>query len=99
MDDWGYPDKKDLKKIREWDVVNDLPGLLQFLKSIWWQPAWGFVLTPLETELELHTGGWSGNEDIMEALQANEMFWTLFWYSSERGGHYKFHFYNYTEEK
>lgn len=41
-------------------------------------------------ELRLHTGGWSGNEDIIKALQKNKYFFIFHWYKSERGGHYYF---------
>lgn len=39
--------------------------------------------------LELHTGGWSGNEDIIQALQNNKLFWVN-WEMSRVGGHYYF---------
>jgi hypothetical protein len=41
-------------------------------------------------EYILHTGGWSGHESIINALQKNELFWFLCWKSSHRGGHYVF---------
>ena len=40
--------------------------------------------------LELMTGGWSDNEDIIQALEKNQMFWRLCWEESRRGGYYKF---------
>lgn len=39
--------------------------------------------------LELTTGGWSENEEIINIL-ANTMFWFLWWQESKRGGYYKF---------
>jgi len=39
---------------------------------------------------ELHTGGWSGNEEIIRAMQDNRVWWGMFWESSRRGGHYEF---------
>lgn len=39
--------------------------------------------------LELHTGGWLENEEIIEEL-IQSFFWVLFWQKSERGGHYYF---------
>jgi len=39
--------------------------------------------------LALHTGGWSGNEDIIGELQGT-WFWLMYWTESHRGGHYYF---------
>lgn len=39
--------------------------------------------------LELTTGGWSENEEIIDIL-GNTMFWFLWWQESKRGGYYKF---------
>lgn len=39
--------------------------------------------------LELTTGGWSNNEQIIDEI-ANTMFWFLWWQESKRGGYYKF---------
>lgn len=38
--------------------------------------------------LELTTGGWSENEEIIDIL-ADKMFWLLWWQESKRGGYYK----------
>lgn len=39
--------------------------------------------------LELTTGGWSENEEIIDFL-SDKMFWFLWWQESKRGGYYKF---------
>ena len=39
--------------------------------------------------LELTTGGWSENEEIIDILSTT-MFWFLWWQESKRGGYYKF---------
>lgn len=39
--------------------------------------------------IELTTGGWSENEELIDKL-ANTMFWFLWWNTSKRGGYYKF---------
>ena len=39
--------------------------------------------------LELTTGGWSENEEIIDII-SNKMFWVLWWQESKRGGYYKF---------
>ena len=41
------------------------------------------------TTLELTTGGWSENEEIINTLSST-MFWFLWWQESKRGGYYKF---------
>ena len=41
-------------------------------------------------KLYLSTGGWSGNESVIDALQDNFMFWAMCWAKTERGGHYWF---------
>ncbi len=84
----GYPTDNTLKAISNWPFKDDLPGLIEFLRAAWMYPE-RFV-EGLQS-LELHTGGWSGNEDIIRALQEN-VFWHLYWQRSERGGHHYFEF-------
>lgn len=86
----GYPTKKELKQIRNWPHT-DFPGLMRFIEGIWHWPDWGWSQDG--EHFYLSTGGWSGNEDIIEAMQANTVFWTICWVSSRRGGHYVFRVY------
>lgn len=89
-----YPTEEALLKIKEWDILkwDSLLELLEFIKDEWSYPDY-FVLTGKNVlRLELHTGGWSGNEDIIEALMNNSLFWILYWVKSKRGGHYYFKF-------
>jgi len=84
----GYPTEEELKRIHEWPP-DDLLGLIGFIKGIWWMSEWGVHVTP--ERLRLSTGGWSGNEDIILALQAGlHWFWMKHWESYRRGGHYVF---------
>ncbi len=92
MDDDGYPTEEELAKIRAWPW-QDSAGLMAFIKSIWYLADWGWHEKPGEkgkVHYAISTAGWSGNESLIEAMQANEMFWLLNWKSSRRGGHYEF---------
>jgi hypothetical protein len=94
MDEDGYPDDYDLKIIAEWDVLKQgYEGLLKCIGSIWWGGDCGGFKWRGKW-LELHTWGWSGNEDIIDALQKT-YFWSFFWKKSIRGGHYWFELISY----
>lgn len=84
MNSDGYPTKQELAAIRKWSVM-DLPGYIEYLKEI------GFEVYGLIREDDkyyyLSTGGWSGNESIIGAMESS-MVWMVHWYRSERGGHY-----------
>ena len=81
----GYPEEHELEKIRDWSI-NDIVGLVSYLHELWQYD--DYVKWDGET-LELHTGGWSGNEDIIDALRET-MFWLMCWHRCERGGPYYF---------
>ncbi|MCP4898858.1 MAG: hypothetical protein GY906_17950 [bacterium] len=87
MDSDGYPTEKELQEIRDWPFEK-LPELLPHVKSLWWQADWGW--SEVGGTYNISTAGWSGNEDIIGALQDNTMFWMLYWQKSTRGGHYVF---------
>ena len=81
-----YPDDDELEKIKKWRW-DDSKGLMEYVCDLWRD--YGFIKQD-ENIYELSTGGWSGNEDIIGALQENTMFWAMYWWSSRRGGHYEF---------
>ena len=94
----GYPLEEELEKIKAWDIKKDgVEELLDLIEGCWHWPDCCFVKKTGFThffrkpciKLELHTGGWSGNEEIMGILQSSD-FWILYWVKSERGGHYYF---------
>ena len=92
MDVNGYPDNQDLKTIQEW-YCGDLAGLMDYVKERWKYPEnWEELELTTENKIiyKISTGGWSGNEDLIEALRQNYMFWVHCWVSSRRGGHYEF---------
>ena len=99
MSEYEYPTDEQLDRIRHWQ--QGIRELIEYLWSIWWMPDWGFKSKwgyssfPRRRvlKLELHTGGWSGNESIIEALQENKqgnIFWFMYWERSTKGGHYWF---------
>ncbi len=87
----SYPTDRELKKIRSWPH-DDFIKLMVFVESLWAYAEWGFMRSyeSHKEVLNLSTGGWSGNEEIIDALQKNGMFWSLCWEASRRGGHYIF---------
>jgi len=89
LDNEGYPTEECLEIIRKWDVIEKgTEALVNFIEPLWYFGDWGFIRDG--DKLELHTGGWSGNESIISALEDCHLFWVICWYSSQRGGHYEF---------
>ena len=82
----GYPTEETLEVIRKW-THRDLRGLAEFVCEAWCYPDYAKLDG---RALELHTGGWSGNESLLGALQEQTIFWAMCWRKSERGGHYWF---------
>lgn len=97
MDKDEYPKEDELKKIEQWDY-KDFQGLMAYVEERWKYSNYfeSFDITDPTYKLKfgirykLSTGGWSGNEDIITALQGNAMFWATCWQESKRGGHYIF---------
>jgi hypothetical protein len=84
----GYPTEETLKFIEEYEEPEAPVQLIEFLLSAWHWPDYAKWEPP---NLELHTGGWSGNEMLIQALQSSKsLFWLFYWQKSERGGHYYF---------
>lgn len=86
-----YPSESDLRMIRNWDIMEEgYQGLLEFIEGIWWGGDMGGFRWHGRW-LQLHTFGWSGNEDIVHELRhKTKYFWGLFWRMETRGGHYYF---------
>ncbi len=83
-----YPPDKQLRTIKKWDLTKKpVSELLDYIEPLWEYPD-RFVRK--RHTLYLSTGGWSGNEDIIEALHYNFLFWSMYWFTSRRGGHYYF---------
>ena len=92
LDENGYPDEQSLEQIANWDLgTKDIYGLLDLIKeNTNWADRQIGVKGKRVISFAYHTGGWSGNEDVIEALGRNVFFWSLFWYKSKRGGHFYF---------
>ena len=84
-----YQTEDELNKIIKWPHI-DFKGLMDFVKSIWEYADCGYWTKKGRTYY-ISTGGWSGNEDIIYALQKNKLFWVMCWQQSRRGGHYILH--------
>jgi hypothetical protein len=86
-----YPSESTLKVIREWDLLTyGVDGLLELVRNTWKYESYFRLKGKRVRKLELHTGGWSGNEDILVALEKNTLFFTLYWDKEVRGGHFYF---------
>jgi len=81
-----YPEEDDLKDLREWNA-KDFEGCIQFLKEKW---CWEDYFSLEDGVAHISTGGWSIHEEMVSALQENFVWWSLYWYSTTRGGHYVF---------
>ena len=79
-------ENEQLGLIKVYDLKDGPIPLVKMLREIW---HWPDYFKYADGFLELHTGGWSGNEDTIEVLEGT-MFWFFFWQRSERGGHYYF---------
>ena len=87
MDSDGYPDDQELQRIREWPG-EDFSALMEFVRTLWKWNDWGW--SQQGYKYRISTGGWSGNESLISALEGNMIFWMMCWHQSRRGGHYTF---------
>lgn len=84
----GYPTEAELDRIRTWPPSAGWREAFAFIRTCWWAADWGF--SEQGDAYSLSTGGWSGNEEIITAMMANKLLWTVCWSSVRRGGHYVF---------
>lgn len=87
VDENGYPTSEALLEVARYDVIKQgIHGYLKLIKSLWYYPD-RFILK--KDELYLSTGGWSGNESVIESMRQNFFFFIAHtkW---QRGGHYWF---------
>ncbi len=87
-----YPDRKDLKILKKWDVVRDPIGFIEYVRDI--MPDNGKVTIrrykakdgdKAKVKIFIATGGWSGCEEIVNTIDKT-LFSVFYWKKSERGG-------------
>lgn len=83
-----YPNGDELLRIKEWNAT-DFVGLMEYIRPLWAYSDCGYWEEESD-KYRISTGGWSGNEDIIGAMQENYVWWSLYWMQSSRGGHYMF---------
>ena len=98
----GYPTSEALDYIRNWSIIWGRDGnvtktgeyfgkgkheeLIEYIRSIW---AYNDTIVYEDGLLEIHTVGWSGNEDIIEELRKTDL-WLIKFRCHQTGGHYFF---------
>ncbi|HYE94417.1 MAG TPA: hypothetical protein VEA38_25510 [Terriglobales bacterium] len=98
MSDDRYPTEEELTAVETWDTA-DPAGWLGYISTLWWAADWGWREMPVAEEaftrrpyqaFHVSTGGWSGNEEIISAMQRNRWLWAQIIYGWRIGGHYEF---------
>jgi len=85
FDSDGYPTEETEANIEKWEIT-DPTGWITYARASW-NLHYGQVREEKDS-LQFITGGWSGNESIISAMQRNYALWGLLWQLSERGGLY-----------
>jgi hypothetical protein len=95
LDDEGYPTEEWLSFIKNYRPDNSVT-IMDFVEALidsWYHQAYKLGRKyKNERKLELHTLGWSGNEDIIHAVLSNIYitFAHMKYYQWKTGGHYYF---------
>lgn len=88
-----YPTEDELTMVRNWAFTKpgDFEAFMAYVQSVgmYW-PTKSFGWRQQGRTFWIATGGWSGNEDILEAMQENFIFWSVCWQQTKRGGQYQF---------
>ena len=108
LDADGYPLIETLLTLQTWPLENTINSCLNYLEIAWSQSDYGTVSSPTTEELivlhaksdalylRLATGGWSGNEALLDAFRNNENYlWSATWRLSTHGGVHIFQYVNY----
>lgn len=89
-----YPSEKELNEISQFTFKNtwDIRKFLEKIYDLWHHTYGTYIIEKNKKpkKLILITGGWSGNEDIIDAMAENHVFWESCWVKSIRGGRFEF---------
>jgi hypothetical protein len=92
----GYPTEESLACLAAWPY-QDAEGALDFMAAAWSYPEYvrhglspeEAVVThadPGDAFIRFATGGWSGNESLIDEFRSNQICWAFTWRLSSRGG-------------
>jgi hypothetical protein len=79
-----YPTEAELERVRFWSVTEAL-GWVDYVSGLWeyGEP----YCRRTQRRWYLSTGGWSGNESVIEAMH-DSILWGFAFLAHRRGGHY-----------
>ena len=83
----GYPHEVELQRISEWPWEGGFRSLMDYVHRRWQYADVGYWEQEGD-RFAISTGGWSGNESLVGAMEANMMFQSLCAVSWQTGGHY-----------
>lgn len=86
-DEDGYPEPEEIAAIAEFDGDNPHEWM-DLIRPLWW--AESSLFEHSNGHYWLHTGGWSGNEELVAAMRGHFHWYTGF-RSHHCGGHYHLH--------
>lgn len=88
LDDDGYPTEDTLTALKNWDHTKK-EQFYEYAKQHWYYPeAFQRYDTPRFIVYSFSTCGWSGNEDLVAAMEQT-LIWRLTAWSWRTGGHYQ----------
>ena len=95
----GYPTDDTLEEIENWEIktAQDAIDVMEYVGMAWSYPKYWDVKRDVpnewgrkEARYIFSTGGWSGNESLVGALENNVILNMLGAWSWQRGGHYEY---------
>ncbi len=90
QDSYGYPTDSFISLIENFDAFKRCSSLMQLIEENWAVVPWVATANGTQTEFAVHTGGWSGNEQLIRAMKSNSDLWKEVFVSEQVGGHYVF---------